>query len=232
MIGEERLGSGRMFDGIAERYDLLNRINSLGLDRGWRRSTARALQLEPGQRLLDVATGTADFLLEADRQVRGLDMTGLDPSTGMLQVAGEKLKARGVEAELVVGEATALPFSDGAFDRASMCFGIRNVVDRSKALLELLRVLRPGGQLALLELVEPEGPWAFLPRFHTRQIVPKVGALLASPDAYAYLARSIQAFPSAEMFAGQMEAAGFSEVRITRLGLGACALFQAVGRQP
>ncbi len=221
-------GSGAMFDGIAERYDLLNRINSLGMDRRWRRKTVEALALEGGMRLLDIATGTADLLLEVGRRHPEVALTGLDPSASMLAIAQVKLAAHRLAAELVEGDAQAMPFEEGAFDRASVCFGIRNVPDRTKALVEIRRVLRPGGRLAVLELSEPRGgPMAFLARIHVDHVVPRVGAALSRAGEYEYLRRSIAAFPRPEIFAATIEEAGFTNVAVQAFAFGACVLFVA-----
>lgn len=224
-----RGGSGAMFDGIARRYDLLNRINSLGLDQSWRRRAVEALALCPEERVLDLATGTGDLLLELDRRAQRLELrlelVGLDPSEGMLEVARAKLGAR---ARLVRGEAEALPFEDERFDALTMAFGIRNVADRPRALAEMRRVLRPGGRLAILELAEPRrGLLGAAARFHVHHVVPRLGALLSGGSAYRYLQSSIEAFPPAEVFVETMKAAGLEVRRAEPLTFGACVLFVA-----
>ena len=228
MTPEARGGSGAMFDAIARRYDLLNRINSLGMDRRWRRKTVEALQLSSGQRLLDVATGTADLLLEVGRRYSGITLSGLDPSEGMLAIGRRKLEEEGIAAELVLGDAQAMPFADGSFDRITICFGIRNVPDREKALCEMSRVLTPGGRLAVLELSEPKGgPLSFFARVHVEHVVPRVGAALSSAEEYRYLRRSIALFPPPEIFVKTIEGAGFGRVTSRAFAFGACALFVA-----
>ena len=192
-------GSGRMFDQIAHRYDLLNRINSLGLDRGWRKKTVASLGLRPGGRVLDLATGTADLPLEILRQAPEVTVVGLDPSPGMLDIGRRKVREDGLaeKVELIEGDAQALPFEDDAFDGITMAFGIRNVPDRGRALREMARVLRPGGRAAILELSEPRGglmaPFA---RLHIHVVVPWVGSLLSGSAEYRYLQQSIEAFPA------------------------------------
>jgi len=218
------MGSGAMFDAIADRYDLLNRINSLGLDRRWRRLTVNSLHIEARHRCLDLATGTGDMVLAIDEAQPGVSCVGLDPSARMLDVARRKLARAGVGARLVEGDAQALPFEDGSFDRATMAFGIRNIPDRGKALSELARVLAPGGRAAILELAEPEGRLA---RFHVHAVVPRIGALLSMKAEYDYLPASIAAFPKPEAFAQTMTSAGLPVRRIERLAFGACALFVA-----
>lgn len=224
-----RAGSGEMFDAIAVRYDLLNRILSLGLDRGWRRAAVDSLSLVNGAALLDLACGTGDVALEAARRVPGVRITGVDPSGKMLAIARDKARRAGLETiEFAPGSAEQLPFDDAAFDAATMAFGIRNVPDRPTALRELRRVLRPGGRLAILELVEPRGPiLGRAARFHVQQIVPRLGALLSGAREYRYLRESIEAFPPPEVFAGLLENAGFAEVSAQPLTFGSCCLFTA-----
>jgi demethylmenaquinone methyltransferase / 2-methoxy-6-polyprenyl-1,4-benzoquinol methylase len=226
--GADRPGSGAMFDAIAERYDLLNRINSLGMDRRWRRKTVEALELARGQRHLDIATGTADLLLEVARRHPGVELVGLDPSEKMLAIGREKIAAAGARAELITGDAQRMPFDDDSFDRASICFGIRNVPDRELALSEMHRVLKPSGRLAVLELSEPHGgPLSFFARIHVAHVVPRVGAALSRGDEYEYLRRSIAAFPQPEIFAETIRAAGFAKVTVRSFAFGACVLFVA-----
>jgi demethylmenaquinone methyltransferase/2-methoxy-6-polyprenyl-1,4-benzoquinol methylase len=221
-------GSGTMFDRIARRYDLLNRVNSLGMDKGWRRQTVRSLGLEAGHRVLDLATGTADLPLEILRQAPGCTVTGLDPSAGMLEVGREKVAAAGLEGQvtLVEGDAQALPFEAGSFERITMAFGIRNVPDRALALREMVRVLTPGGRAGILELSEPKkGLMAPFARLHIHHVVPLMGAAVSGSKEYRYLQTSIEAFPPPDEFAALMEASGFASVRITPFAFGACVLY-------
>lgn len=234
--GEPRAGSGAMFDRIAHRYDLLNRVLSLGIDQRWRRRTVQALALgdAPSPSLvLDLATGTGDLaLLVADRQ-SGSRVVGLDPAERMLARAHGKAVDAGLErrVQLVAGDAEVLPFPDASFDGITMAFGIRNVPDRARALREMHRVMRPGGRVAILELSEPDGGVIGpLARFHVHTVVPWVGALLSGEREYRYLQRSIAAFPHARAFAGMMEAAGLEMVRVDRLTFGVCHLY--VGERP
>ena len=228
-----RAGSGAMFDAIAPRYDLLNRIISLGVDQRWRRRTVEALALENAAEVLDVATGTADLALRIARRHREARVIGLDPSTRMLSIAAEKAKAAGLDDRitLVEGDAERLPFADRRFDAVSIAFGIRNVPDRSRALSEMARVTRAGGRVAILELSEPRsGPIAPLARLHVHHVVPTLGAWLSGAHEYRYLQRSIAAFPAPEEFAAQMEAAGLAVLATTSLTFGTCTLNVATPR--
>lgn len=225
-----RAGSGAMFDGIAHRYDLLNRLMSLGLDERWRHKTVAALELPPGARALDLATGTADLAIRIARQHGDSTVTGLDPSAGMLAIGGQKIARLGLadRLKLIVGDAQTLPHEDDTFDGVCMAFGIRNVPGRPRALAEMARVTRTGGRIAILELSEPEtGLLAPFARFYIRTLVPRMGALLSGSREYRYLQRSIAAFPPAAQFASIMEEAGLQVLRVEPLTFGVCHLYVA-----
>jgi demethylmenaquinone methyltransferase / 2-methoxy-6-polyprenyl-1,4-benzoquinol methylase len=222
------LGSGAMFDRIADRYDLLNRILSLGIDERWRAHTVEALDLRPGMRVLDLATGTGDLAIQLARHPARPEVVGADASARMLRKAGEKVIRAGLfeRVTLSVTDAQAMSFADGSFDAACMAFGIRNVSDRPAALRELARVLRPKGRVAILELMEPQGGWLSpLSRFYVHTLVPRIGAFLSGAREYRYLQESIAAFPSPGEFRALMEGSGFSAVESRLLTFGACCLF-------
>jgi demethylmenaquinone methyltransferase/2-methoxy-6-polyprenyl-1,4-benzoquinol methylase len=224
------LGSGQMFDRIARRYDFMNRVLSLGMDKGWRRRTVKSLNLGERPRVLDVATGTGDLAIDIARARPLAKVFGLDPSEQMLAIAGEKLvkKKLGDRVSLVVGDAQRLPYRDCEMDAATIAFGIRNVPDRMLGLRELARVVRPGGRVAVLELGMPRG--GLLSRaasVHTRYIVPRLGALLSGAREYKYLQSSIAAFPPNDEFVTMMKQAGLHVVEVVPLAFGACTLFVA-----
>jgi demethylmenaquinone methyltransferase/2-methoxy-6-polyprenyl-1,4-benzoquinol methylase len=228
--GMPRGGSGAMFDAIAPRYDLLNRLLSLGIDQGWRRRTVEALQLHAGHRVLDLATGTADLAIQIARRGDDIAVVGLDPSTGMLAIGRDKVAAAGLgdRVTLVEGDAEQLPFADASFDGVTIAFGIRNVPDRPRALREMARVVRPGGRVAILELSEPRGGiLGPLARFHVHQVVPRLGALLSGAREYRYLQQSIAAFPPPDEFAATMASSGLAVVEVAPLTFGVAALFVA-----
>ena len=230
---EARPGSGAMFDGIARRYDLVNRILSMGLDLSWRRRAVDALKLHPNAWVLDVATGTADVALEIARQAPDAEVVGVDPSSGMLDVGRAKVADAELQGrvELRRGEAENLPFDDGSFDGVTIAWGIRNAADRNRALAEMARVTRPGGRVAVLESLEAPGLLLGpMIRFYTRTVVPFIGGLVSRRKSeYRYLQTSIAAFPEPAEFESMMRGAGL-DVEISQpLTFGACWLF--VGRR-
>lgn len=226
-------GSGAMFDAIAARYDLMNRLLSFGIDQRWRSKTARALALTKGARVLDLATGTADLALRVAREEATCHVVGLDPSANMLEVGRRKVQRQQLSerVELIQGDAQSLPFPDRSFDGVCIAFGIRNVPDRPRALREMARVTRSGGRIAILELSEPDGgllaPFA---RFHVHTLVPTLGALLSGAREYRYLQRSIAAFPKAAEFSRVMASAGIEPVSLTSLTFGVCHLYVGTPR--
>lgn len=231
--GPIRGGSGEMFDGIAQRYDLLNRLMSLGIDQRWRRRTVRALGLTEGGRVLDVATGTADLALLLANSIPSSTIVGVDPSRGMLDVGVAKVERAGLAAriELTVGDAQHLPFEDASFDGVTIAFGIRNVPDRVQGLREMARVTRPGGRVAILELSEPRGHLlGAAARFHVHTVVPWLGSLLSGRKEYRYLQSSIAAFPPADVFAGIMAEAGLDVLSVLPLTFGVAHLYVGTPR--
>ncbi len=224
------LGSGAMFDRIAGRYDMVNRVLSLGLDRGWRRRAVRALELGEHPRVVDIAAGTGDVAIEIARTHPHARVIAIDPSAKMLAVAAHKLARRALteRIELIEGDAQALPLRNCEVDAATIAFGIRNVPDRALALREMARVVRPGGRIAILELAEAKrGLFGRVARFHTRYVVPRLGALLSGAREYRYLQTSVAAFPPPDEFAALMRTSGLTVVEIVGLGFGACTLYVA-----
>jgi demethylmenaquinone methyltransferase / 2-methoxy-6-polyprenyl-1,4-benzoquinol methylase len=221
-------GSGAMFDAIADRYDLLNRVISLGVDRGWRRRTVDALALPPESTVLDLATGTGDLAFAIAERHTDVEIIGVDPSPRMLAIARRKGETLGLGGRVAWREGTAetLELEDGSVDAVTMAFGIRNVRDRPRALREMARVTKPGGRVAILELSEPKsGALASVARLYIHRIVPRVGAAISGAREYRYLERSIAAFPPPEEFVATMSAAGLLHVTATPLTFGVCCLY-------
>jgi demethylmenaquinone methyltransferase/2-methoxy-6-polyprenyl-1,4-benzoquinol methylase len=217
-----------MFDRIAPRYDLLNRLLSLGTDLSWRRRALVLARLDEGARSLDVGTGTGDFALALlARSPRSATVTGVDISAGMLQVAERRAAQAGVGAryERLIASVESLPFPDGAFDVAVAGFVIRNVGDIPQGLREMRRVLRPGGRAVILDLHTPRNPVVRRLYRAFSFISPRLAAALGSdPEAYRYLPRSIVAFYDPEALATLLKDAGFTRVRFERLTFGIAAI--------
>ena len=223
-----RLGSGAMFDRIAHRYDLLNRVLSLGMDGGWRRQAVRALALAPGDTALDVATGTGDVAIRIAQSHPTVCVTGIDPSSAMLGVAARKLlrDALGMRVTLATGDCQHLPFESRHFDGSIIAFGIRNVPDRARGVREMARVTRAGRPVVILELAEPpSGLLGSVARTYVHQVVPRVGAWLSGAREYRYLQESVAAFPSPPEFAAVMAANQVRVRSVISLGFGACTLY-------
>jgi demethylmenaquinone methyltransferase/2-methoxy-6-polyprenyl-1,4-benzoquinol methylase len=211
-----------MFDGVARRYDITNTVLTAGMDRRWRALTRQALQVRPGDQVLDLAAGTAVSSAELSRT--GAWCVAADFSLGMLR-AGQW---RGVP--MVAADALHLPFADGRFDAACISFGLRNVADPDRALAELARVTRPGGRLVVCEFSTPS--WAPYRAAYQdvvlKHALPAVArAVSSNPEAYLYLAESIRAWPAQQALARRIAAAGWADVAWRDLAGGAVALHRA-----
>lgn len=221
----------RMFDAIAPRYDLTNTLISGGLHLRWKRATAALAQVLPGGRGLDVCCGTGDLTLLLARHAgpRGA-VLGVDISEEMLRVARRKAARAGTRAAFVLGNAEALGLPDAMFDGATVGFGMRNTVHPEVALRELLRVLRHGGRLAVLEFSTPQN--AVLRRlynWYSFTLLPRVGRLASRhEDAYLYLPTSVRTWPDQEAFAAMMARAGFEQVRYYNFLTGITAIHVGV----
>ena len=216
-------GVRSMFDRIAPVYDVMNHVMTMGLDRRWRRLTVEAV-VQPGAHVLDVCCGTGDLAIAAERE--GGIVTGLDFSGEMLVRARRKSET----IEWAEGDALALPYADGSFDAATIGFGARNVADLPAGLLELRRVLRPGGRLAILEITQPRGPFKPFFSLWFDRVVPLLGRVLPGGKAYTYLPASVRRFPGAEELAALIEAAGFEGTSFRLFGGSIVALHTATAR--
>lgn len=214
-----------MFGAIAGRYDRLNHLLSLGIDRRWRAEAVReALAVRP-RRILDVATGTADLALAIKARAPQAEVTGLDFAEPMLELARQKAARRGLELRFVRGDAQALPFADESFDAVTVAYGLRNFADRERGLREMHRVLRPGGRLVVLEFPPPpKGLFGRAFRLYLLAVIPALaGHLSGQGEAYRYLGRSVLDFPAPEALAAMMRESGFCRVgaRLQSFGISA-----------
>ncbi len=222
-----------VFKSVAPKYDLMNDLMSVGMHRLWKRFTIQQAAIKPGQRILDVASGTGDLAM-AFAKLTGpsgqVIMT--DINEAMLSTGRDRLMDEGVmgNIECVQADAECLPFADNDFDRVTIAFGLRNVTDKDAALKSMYRVLKPGGKLLVLEFSKPQSP--FLSRFYdfySFNVIPKIGALVANDSAsYQYLVESIRMHPNQETMKSMMEAAGFEDVEYFNLSGGIVALHQGI----
>lgn len=231
-----------MFDKIAFRYDFLNRFLSGGIDIYWRRRAIRELAGAEGagtghnakavatpKTILDVATGTADMAIMMARYLSASHTTGIDISTGMLDIGRQKITRLQMEEKisLQTGDSEAIHFPDAHFDAVTVAFGVRNFENLEKGLREMLRVLKPGGRLVVLEFSQPKTPGVrHVYDLYLRLVAPNIGKMVSSNrEAYQYLNDSVKAFPEGENFIRIMEACGYSNPRLRRLSLGICSLY-------
>ena len=226
----------QMFDGIAPDYDRLNHLMSLGVDRSWRRRALREIvDARRAQSILDIACGTGDFSLAiAGRMHPDSRITGLDLSEGMLAVMRDKVAKAGLEGRICCeqGDSEAMRFAEASFDVVTIAFGIRNFAHREAALREILRVLKPGGRLVILELSVPENRflrWGY--NLYFKHFVPWIGGRISGDRAaYTYLPASVQAFPGRREWTATMAGCGYAQVRHKAFTLGLCRMY--VGEKP
>jgi len=206
-----------MFDSIAPRYDFLNRLLSLGIDRKWRRFAVRQIKFAENGRILDVATGTGDVALEIALQTPGsVTIVGVDFSKEMVELGKEKIRNSPYSQRITldVAPCEAIPFPEESFDSVTIAFGIRNVVDRLQGLKEMQRVLKHGGRMVILEFSTPTSTiFRAIYLFYFLKVLPAIGGLFSKQSAYKYLPDSVLEFPSRDEFKDLMANAGFSNCK-------------------
>lgn len=220
-----------MFDNISGKYDFLNHFLSFSLDKYWRRSAIELLKGDRPEMLLDVATGTGD-MVKAALRLAPSKITGIDLSEGMLQVARKKKfpPSKNTLIEFVKGDSEDLPFPDQSYDAVTVAFGVRNFENPVKGLSEMLRVLRPGGKLVVLEFSKPVVfPFAQIYRFYFRYILPFFGKMLSKDkSAYSYLPESVSLFPEGNRFVDLLDEAGYRECHFRPLTFGVVTLYTGI----
>lgn len=220
-----------MFNRIAPSYDRLNHLLSFGIDRLWRRRATRRVAAGSPQAILDLATGTGDWALLLARQLPEAEIVGLDLSSEMLEAARRKAARRRIGDRLTFaeGDAEQLPLAEASVDLVTVGFGVRNFARLEQCLAEMHRVLRPEGEVAVLELSIPKNPlWRALYGFYSDRLLPFAGGLLSGDrKAYRYLPASVRAFHAPERFVELMQAAGFRDCRIESLSGGIACLYTA-----
>ena len=222
-------GIRKLFDNIAPDYDKLNHILSLNIDKGWRKKAVREIvDVQSPLAVLDVACGTGDFTIEiAQKAAEGSRVTGIDLSEGMMKIGREKIKAAGVSADMVQGDCEALQYADGTFDRISVGFGVRNFEHLEIGLQEMLRVLKPGGKLVILELSVPSNSlvrWFY--KLYFLKILPAIGGMVSGDrGAYEYLPASVLRFPAPDKFTAMMQQVGYRNIVHKALTFGICRMY-------
>jgi demethylmenaquinone methyltransferase / 2-methoxy-6-polyprenyl-1,4-benzoquinol methylase len=217
-----------MFDNIAYRYDFLNRFLSFGIDIVWRKKMLAELKPLAPRTMLDVATGTGDVAIMASRMLNPEKIIGIDISEGMLEFGRKKITKLLLnnKIELLKGDSEAINSPDNAFDAVTVAFGVRNFENLEKGLSEILRVLRPGGQLVILEFSKPAGSFRWIYNLYMNNLAPFFGKLFCKDkEAYQYLHSSVKAFPEGKTFLHILQQVGFKETTLNRLSLGICTIY-------
>jgi len=219
----------QMFDRIAPKYDLLNRVLSFGIDTIWRKKAIALLNPQDHEKILDVATGTADMCIEINKQLSPVEITGLDISSNMIEYGKVKIANKDLShlIKLEVGDSENMRFADGYFDAATVAFGVRNFGNLKQGLKEMNRVLRPGGKIVVLEFSRPlYFPFKQLFNLYFKYLLPVIGKWSSNDQkAYKYLYESVQAFPDYDRFSDILREVGFRSVQWKALSLGICTIY-------
>lgn len=217
-----------MFDNIATKYDFLNRVLSLGIDIIWRKKAIKKLKADSPKLILDIATGTGDFALEA-LSLNPDKIIGVDISEGMLEMGRKKMAAKNLsyKIELVKGDSEKLIFNDNTFDAVIVAFGVRNFENLEKGLADIYRVLKPNGKLVVLEFSNPKKfPIKQFYKFYSSKILPKIGnSISKDKSAYTYLPESVEAFPDGTNFTNLMQKVNFTATTVTSLSGGIASIY-------
>lgn len=218
----------QMFDNISKRYDFLNHFLSLGIDIYWRKRAIQLLRPEKPKRILDIATGTADFAIEA-LSLHPDKVIGVDISAGMLEIGRKKLQRKKLDdrIELQLGDSERLLFEDNIFDAVIVAFGVRNFENLEKGLQDMHRVLKPGGMAVIVEFSKPTMfPFKQVYNLYFQSILPKIGKVISKDSAaYTYLPASVQAFPDGQAFQKVLQKVGFNQTTCTSLTFGICSIY-------
>lgn len=221
----------RMFDNIAPTYDKLNHRLSWNIDKGWRRKAIAQLAPHRPQTVLDIATGTGDFAIMLTERLRPREVTGVDISTGMMEIGRQKVKAKGLDGTVSFRreDCMSLSFADNTFDAVTAAFGIRNFRSLDLGMKEMHRVLKTGGHLSIVELTTPVSfPMKQLFGIYSHTFLPAYGRLISKDtSAYSYLTATIEAFPQGERMMEILKKAGFREAAFRRLTFGICTMYYA-----
>jgi demethylmenaquinone methyltransferase/2-methoxy-6-polyprenyl-1,4-benzoquinol methylase len=219
-----------MFNNISKNYDFLNHFLSLGIDIIWRKKAIKLLKDTQPKQILDIATGTGDFAIEA-LDLKPTKVTGIDISSGMISVGQDKIKKKGLKdlIELKLGDSENLEFQDNTFDAYTAGFGVRNFENLEKGLSEMLRVLKPNGTAIILEFSKPKAfPIKQLYNFYFNSMLPSIGKIVSKDNsAYTYLPESVDAFPDGKKFMNILSKVGYKDIEETRLMFGIASIYKA-----
>ncbi len=229
--GSKKEQVAEMFDNISQRYDLLNHVLSLSIDKGWRKKVVRMVEAKKPHLILDVATGTADLAIALEK-AHPDKITGIDISNGMLEVGREKIAKKGLSQMIKLEQADSenLPFEDNTFDAITVAFGVRNFENLKKGLSEMYRVLKPGGHVLVLEFSQPQKfPFKQFYNFYFKNILPGIGKLISKdPRAYTYLPESVQAFPHGQQFMDIMKECNYKAGARIPLTFGIASIYEGL----
>lgn len=221
-----------MFDSIAPAYDFMNRAMTFGIDHLWRNKAVKMIGRHKPQSILDVATGTGDLAIKLARKLNTQHITGIDLSEGMLEIGRKKVAEARLDniIDFSQGDCLNLPFDNNSFDCVTVAYGVRNFEHLNKGYCEMLRVLRPGAMICVIELSTPTSPIVKpLYKFYTRCIIPFIGRMVSKDvKAYSYLPESIAAVPQGNDMLQLMSEAGFNDCKYRRLTFGTCTIYTAI----
>lgn len=220
-----------MFDSIAPAYDFMNRAMTFGIDKLWRAKAVKMIRNHSPRQILDIATGTGDLAIKLARELPEVKITGVDLSEGMIEIGRKKVTEAGLDerVEMMTGDCLSLPMADDSYDCVTVAYGVRNFERLLQGYREMLRVLRPGGMLCVIELSTPTSAIVKpLYKIYTRYIIPAVGRMVSKDVcAYSYLPESIAAVPQGEDMLAIMREAGFTDTRHRPLTFGTCTIYTA-----
>ena len=226
--GSKKEQVAEVFTNISKRYDFLNHLLSMGIDKGWRKKVVNLVRKANAKNVLDVATGTGDLAIALKKGTQA-KVTGLDISAGMLEVGREKIAKKALNIDMVLGDGENLPFENNSFDAVTVAFGVRNFENLEQGLKDINRVIKPGGQIVVLEFSQPEKvPFKQLYNFYFKNILPGIGKLVSKDArAYTYLPESVQAFPYGEAFQQVLKTCGFSDTHCKPVTMGIASIYTA-----
>jgi len=229
---EKKQQVSKMFNNISGKYDFLNHFLSAGIDRRWRKKAIAELKEINPKTILDVATGTGDLALEAQKQLKPEKIIGIDIAVKMLDIGRGKIQKKGLNEIITLdeGDSENLPFEDNSFDAVIVAFGVRNFANVEKGLQEMTRVLRPGGKCVILEFSKPKVfPVKQLYNFYFSSILPGIGRMTSKDKkAYAYLYESVQAFPEGKDFEQLLQKIGLKNTTCEALTMGICSIYTGI----